>query len=261
MRTIGSGGAMVWVLLLAGCQLAPSGDLTAARQAYDGGNYRDSYRAASRIVDYGGSAPDPEAAYLAGASAYRLRQLGDAERYLKLAIQGGSRQQVGVAMAMLGLVYTERGAFSEASRALVSAGERLQGMDRANAYYYAARAEHRLGRYATARTYLALARQATGDEAFRDRITQLLGATGYTLQLGPFERITTARAVAQELAARTEPLAIGLPVLAQLTNPDGSRGYFVQLGQFSSYTIAAGKRAAIGRDDIAIVELFQVQEF
>ncbi len=95
-------------LLTLGCESQPpSPALHAAYNAYHRGNYAESYGNAKAVAD--ASIEHGDAAYLAGLSAYQLKQSGDAERYLQQAAGASNVKTSGDAHAMLGRIYAEQG--------------------------------------------------------------------------------------------------------------------------------------------------------
>jgi tetratricopeptide (TPR) repeat protein len=228
--------------------------LALAQQAYDAGQYERALsraRSAHSIV----GANNDQAAYIAGMSAYQLQKLEFAQRFLAEAGESRDAQIAGPALAQLGVIYADRGRYDLASGALVRAADHLDGQEKANAYYYAAQAERQLDRWWTTRTYLLLAQRYADDDAFRMSIAQELGATGWTIQVAQFADEDEARAFERQLAARAQPLDIGLPQVVRASDAQGRTVYVVQIGQFAIYDTAARKRQQLGINDAAVVSI------
>src|SRR5690606_4418615 len=98
-------------VLIGGCASAPTGDMTAAQQAYIEQDYQaaldESAVAAKKLS---GPASD-EAAYLAGLSAQRLGRLHEAQVYLERAAKSSDRRLSGDSYSALGLLHTARGEY------------------------------------------------------------------------------------------------------------------------------------------------------
>ena len=246
-------GAMLLIAVawLGACQATPQVRVAEARSAFDAGDFERAYQRAAPVARSRDDALGLEAAYVAGMSAYRLRRLGSAAQYLRMAV-GGEEAAAGNAMAMLGLVYIDQGRYDRASRLLLAAAERVRGQNRANAYFYAAAAEHQLERWANARAYLTLARSISTDEAFRQRAAEQLRQTGWTIQLGRFDDAAAARAAADRLAANPHLADVSTPTVATIVKVDGRPEYVVRCGEFSAFATAAAKRRLIGVDEAVI---------
>lgn len=239
----------------AGCQTSPQVEMGTARTAFEGGDFDRAYRSASHVAGRRNDAIGVEAAYIAGVSAYRLDRPDNAERYLRMAAYGVRGRATGSALAMLGVVYVSQGSYDRASSALLSAAEQLDGQDRANAYYYAARAAQKLHRWAEARNYLTLARSTSTDPGFRRAVAAELSNTGWTIQIGAYADEASAQAAADELAANHRTGRIGVTRVVVVTDDDGKGRYMIRIGEFSTYVIATEKRRELGIADAIVVAM------
>src|SRR5690606_25084598 len=154
--------------LLPGCQrqLRP-GQVADASAAYQAGQYQRAYRQAAAVASTAGAPNRDQAALVAGLAAQQLNDWDAAERYLLQAAFSDDPLVAGDALASLGLAYAKREQYGKSAQALLKAAPRLQGQDRANAYFYAAIAQQKLGQWAQARTNFVLARNASSDPSFR----------------------------------------------------------------------------------------------
>lgn len=254
MVTAGAGLCVLTVWLV-GCQASPPVTVATARAAFAAGDFERAYRDAAHVSLSRRDALGAEAAYLAGMSAYRLRRLGSAKQYLRIAADSDQVAVTGNALAMLGMIHVGQGRYDRASEALLAAAERVDGQDRANAYFYAAVAEQKLQRWANARAYLTLARQLSGDEAFRQRAAAQLRQTGWAIQLGTFDTEAQAQAAADQLATNPRLPNIGSPTVARIVDRDGDPKYVVRCGQFSTFTTAAAKRRELSLNDAVVTPI------
>ncbi len=246
---------MLVLVLAAGCQAPPRESLSAARTAFDAGDYERAYVYSSRVMQAGLLGPRHEAAYMAGISAYRMNNLSEAQRLLDIAVKSTDRSIKGKSLAMLGLIHADRRQYAGASQKLTLAAKHLTGQDRANAYFYAAQAEQKLNRPANARTLLALAQRDNNNPALAHQINQQMGATGYTIQIGAFNDAEAARAAGEQVLIKSQRLRIGYPRVEHVQQDDGSTIHLLQIGRFSTFESAATQRLELGVNDAVIVPL------
>lgn len=261
--TLGMGSAVAMTVLLAavvGCQApqtSQSSGLASSRELYAAGQYPQALQRSRAIADLPTSPQrDREhAAYIAGLSAYRLRDLDTAQQYLQVAVLSDNPSLSGDARATLGLVFSERGSYGLAADNLLAAAQRMTGQNKANAYFYAGVAQQKHGRWPQARTTLSLAKSSSSDAAFRQRVDEQLKITGYTLQLGAFSVESNANTAAQRVAAKAAELRLGAPRVVPASDPSGRRLYLSQVGQFSSWPTALMARDNLGTTSAIVVPL------
>ena len=242
-NTIRTGLVISTLSLWWGCvQQDKTARLDEARQAYQIGRYAVAYRNALLAMPSGTPRLQQEAAYMAGLAASQLNDHQNTERYLSIAAKSQDPTLAGDSMTVLGLSYATRGLYRQAARTFLNAAPRLRDQDRANAYFHAAKAQQKLGQWASARTHLSLSLSSSQNNAFRKRILQELNTTGFTLQIGAFADKTNARRAAENLLATINRLHLGAPRLVPAKDAQGQPVYLIQIGQFSSYTsaLAAG---------------------
>jgi len=246
---------MIVGCLTSGCASpATTRGIDSARQAFQAKQYSRALELAGPMA--GGKSPLAyEAAYIAGSSAYQLNRLDAAERYLVHAAKSKDRSLAGDALSTLGLLYNRQQRYELASEALLSGAKLMTGEDRANAYFYAAIAQQKLGWWPRARETLLLARQSSKDPAFHRRVEAYLNATGFTLQFGAYGDIGRARRHQQQLTRMSEAQAYGQPRVVSGTDDRSTLVYRVHLGRFSSHATAARARQRIGVSDAIIVPL------
>lgn len=246
-----------------GCTPPKATRLDTANTAYQRGDYALAYRegaavAEGRITPPPSAAQRQEAAYVAGMSAYRIKDVNDAERYLNMAARSSDSQLAGSALATLGLIYREQNRFEQSAHVLTQAATRLVGQDRANAYFYAALAQQRLGRWTDARTSLSQAARATSNPSFQRQIADQLQVTGFTVQLGAFTDQANAQRTAQTYAAQATRLGYGAPQITPAIL-QGKQMYLVQVGHFPSHSSAAGAQANLNAPRALIVPVSQAK--
>lgn len=245
--------AILAVITFTGCAAEQAATLDQARASYGQGNYTAAYSAAAPIADDGTSTVRYEAAYLAGASADRLRNAPAAQRYLSIAAGSGDPAVSGKALATLGLMQHEQGRYAEAYLTLRQAADRLTGEDRANAHYYAGVSLQKLGRWGEARQAFNHAHAASGNPEFRRRVADELMVSGYTLQTGAYADDKNARTAAQALANQTSRLGFGLPRVVPARDDRGRTLFLVQIGQFPNMAQAMAARDQLGKSRAFIV--------
>jgi len=241
----GCGVLLLAVVSMGGCRASePSVTLADANDAYQRGDYQQAYAFASDIASAEPSLDSEQAAYIAGLSAGELGNTDQAVRYLRKAAEGFDRKLAADAGIMLGLAYSQQERYALASDALLTAAPVLTGEDRAKAYFYAAVAQQKLGRWPNARDQLTLARAASADPAFRKQIEEQLAVNGYTLQIGSFRNADNAQAAADGIAQTAKQVGIGAPRLIPNASKPGQT--LVHIGRFTTYHSAASYRERLG---------------
>lgn len=239
-----------------GCETSTSvNSLTDIRSAYDAQNYNKAYHLGARMSAYEQGPAAQQAAYMAGMSAYKLGRSTEAIQQLSSAAQSSDKGMAGDALATMGLLYARQNNHTRAAQAFLAAAGRLQEQGRANAYFFAAVSEQKIGHWALARTHLSLARNDSRDTNFKQQVDDQLAVTGYSLQVGAFADDDNANAAAAKWSKRVGDLHIGWPRLVRQTTSDGKTVTTVQIGQFSSYTTALMARKEIGDSEAIVVPL------
>lgn len=241
--------------LCGGCVGSSSARLNELYADYNSAQYNAAFHRAETLAQSGNRKTAQEAAYIAGLSAYRMGNLPAAARYLRLASASSDEALAGDALGALGLVYAQQGDYALACNTFGRAAKKLTGEDRANAYYQAAVCSQKLGQWSQARSYLMLARSATSNSSLQSQISQALGTTGFTLQVGFFSVQSNAETEAQRLARKAADAKLGYPRIVPATDARGQAGYLVQVGQFSSYASAMTARDRFGEPLAMIVPL------
>ncbi len=245
------------VLLAGGCagtQPTRGQRLDSANAAYAAGDYATAYRHATQLIIASRGVDRDEANYLAGLCAQRMGNLAAAESHLQAVTSSTDRKLGADAYASLGLIHSSQGRYDLAARDLMRAAPYLQGQDQANAYFYAAIAQQKMGQWAQARTNLMLAR-AAGDAAFKQQVDEQLAVTGYTIQVGAFQDAGNARKLADSIAARAASLRIGQARLVSSTDSRGVPVTLVHVGNFATFDAAQRARTALGDARSIIVPL------
>lgn len=246
------------VFTLTGCiQSQPVATLDDANSAYQRGDYEQAYSFASEIASAEPSLDSAEAAYVAGLSAGELGRTDKAVKYLRRAAEGFDKELAANAGVMLGLAYSTQERYALATDALLDAAPVLTGEDRAKAYFYAAIAQQKLGRWASARDHFTLARASSADPAFRKQIEEQLAVNGYTLQLGSFTNVENAQTAADQIRESAKENRLGEPRLIPNRARPGQT--LVHLGRFTTYGSAATYRDQLGVPGAFIVPVASEQ--
>ncbi|MEM6854510.1 MAG: SPOR domain-containing protein [Planctomycetota bacterium] len=245
-------------IVLTGCiKSEPIVTLDDANSAYQRGDYEQAYAFASEIASAEPSLDSAEAAYVAGLSAGELGRTDRAVKYLRQAADGFDKELAANAGVMLGLAYSSQERYALATDALLTAAPILTGEDRAKAYFYAAVAQQKLGRWANARDHLTLARASSADPAFRQQVEEQIAVNGYTLQLGSFANLENAQAAADQVREAAKSIRLGEPRL--IPNQARPGQTLVHLGRFTTYTSAATYRDQLGVPGAFIVPVASEQ--
>ena len=236
---------------LGGCRSnEPLPTVDEANAAYRSGDYVTAFRTGKAVAAQT-SLDSDEGAYVAGLAAGELGDTKRAVKYLKQAADGYDATLAADAGLMLGLAYSGLEQYADAADALLDAAPVLTGEERAKAYYYAAVAQQRLGRWAPARDALILAKASSQDPGFRQQVEDQLSVDGYTLELGSFNSPTEAQDEADRLLPVTQAANVAPPRV--LANPARPGELVVHVGHFSTYRSAGTYRDRMGLPDAFIV--------
>jgi tetratricopeptide (TPR) repeat protein len=240
---------------LAGC--APrAADAAAApgavRQDYERGRYREALAAAEQRLRRG--AGDPiELRYYAGLSAYRLGQHERALDHLVRLVSHRNPAIAGSAAATAGLILAERQEDASAMRMFQEAASKLEGEDRARAYYHLALLEQQAGRWQQARSHLSLAKSYARDPDLLRSIRQRMEVSGFTLQFGAFGDSEAAGRRAAALRDVVRRAGLGQTRVVPGSTADGRTLYLVQAGQFRAQAEARRALSRLGVDEGIVV--------
>lgn len=247
----------VVVSLGAGCQqlqrLTP--DVADATAAYERRDFETAFRKGAAVARSGRDAEQTLGAYIAGMSARRMGDTGNAARYLSRALNAEDESLAADAAATLGILYSEQGRYADAAHALLRAAKLYTGEDRARAYFHAGIAQQKLGRWPQARTSLILARAASRNPEFWQQVEQQLNVTGYTIQTGAFRDAGNAQRAAAELVERAAAVGLPEPRLVRSTDAAAGEVTLVQVGEFATFASARSYRDRLGADSAVIVPL------
>ena len=247
---------VVGLAFLAGCEAGPGlPRLDQLYTQYKSGDYRSTYQGAVRLRQSGPGDQAHEAAYLAALAAYKLKSYDKARQFLATATRSADRRLTGEASAMLGLIHAKQGRHRLAARAQLDAAARLSGQDEANAYYYAALSQQKLGQWSQARTSLLLARGASVEREFRQRVSDQIRVTGFTLQQGAYRVRSNANRVVFALASRSVQARLGPPRIVTATDAKGQPLYLVHVGRFSSFGSASMASQRLREPTMMVVPL------
>ena len=228
--------------VLGGCQSMSPSELVSAQASFRQSDYARALDQAVKLSHSADPAVRMEASYLAGLAARQQGKPQLAAQYLQAVTKNTDCQMAADIAAELGLIYRQQQRYNLAVRQLLVAAKNLEGQHRANAYYYAAEAQKKLGRWAEARTSLSLARASSNDLSFRQRIDEQLDVTGWTIQVGAFEQQSNAQSKAKSVATQGQGANLGPARIVPSIDVNGRKLYLVQIGQFSTFVTAKTAR-------------------
>jgi len=258
-RAVRGLGVLLTPLLLlllapAGCgSSGPYASLADANGAYQRGDYPQAYAFASAISNDGPSLDRFEAAYIAGLAATQLGQDAKAVKHLKRAVRAYDKQMASDAGVMLGLAYARQGLDAEAAQTLIGAAPGQPSESQAKAYYHAADAQQRLGRWASARDYLLLSKSKTQDATLVAAIEERLAVNGFTLEIGSFADPANAEAAAAKYDAVAKE--VGIKGTRMVEDPARAGRVRVHVGEFSTFASAASYREPLGLPEAFVVPI------
>lgn len=241
---------------LAGCETPKTThSLTEIRSAYVARDYAKAYRLGTSNASQNDGAGARQAAYMAGMSAYKLGRNNEAIQSLTQAARSSDKSMAGDSQATIGLIYASQNNHRPAAKHFLLAANLLTDQPKANAYFYAAVSQQKIGRWSDARAHLSLARNASDDQTFKSQVDDQFAVTGYSLQVGAYSDVANAQKAAENWARKIQEFRIGQPRLVPQTTADGTAVTAVQFGQFSSYATALMARQDLADKTIIVVPL------
>jgi tetratricopeptide (TPR) repeat protein len=242
-------------LSLASCSSADkTGDTRDSFAEYQSGRYEPALAKAKLEAQRMTGADRQRARFVAGMSAYQLKQDDEALRYLTAVTGEDDPSIAGPAAATAGLIYTRTGYHAKAVTYFQQAVKLLKGNDQAQATYHLAAAQQRLGQWSDARVNLERALSSASDAELREAIRKRLLTSGYTIQLGAYSDRKNADQQAIKAQSQIQKAGLGSPRVV-VSSALGKTLYLVQVGQYPTYDAAMKARQALGRIDAAVTEL------
>lgn len=227
--------------------------LNAAVADYQAGRYdaahSKSLSAMREAASDGQAASRDHAAYLAGLSAFRMRQFDEAETRLLTAAQSDDPQTLGRSKALLGLIRIEQNRPAAAAEYLRDAAQLLEGSEAAEARYQASMAYEQAGNPAAARS---VASAVPGSPPASTSSSQGPSANSsaigvFAIQVGAFADLTNAQSAAAEARALASQHRLGDVRIVPRKDSRTRTLYVVQFGEFSSRIEAENARRQLGR--------------
>jgi cell division septation protein DedD len=240
-------------LSAAGCKSAQhNGTLQTAVDDYNAQRYTQAHELAIEIEGQAKAGQREDAAYLAGLSAYQLRQTDEAERQLLIAAGSTNAQTSAKAKAMLGQVRLDQRRPREAAALLTETAQALDGEDARKAAYNAGVAYQQVGDSASSKKWLAMAGGATDQPVPMSSSSQVsaIGPTtgaSFALQVGAFREKNRAKRAADDAAKLAQRDGLGQVRIVPQRDVRGKPLYLVQFGSFPTRGAAAAARAKLGK--------------
>jgi len=230
-----------------------SAGLSAATADYNAGRYDAAHAKSLSVMrdasGEGDSAERDRAAYLAGLSAFRLRQFDEAETRLLTAAQSSDSQVQGRSKALLGLIRLEQDRPAAAAEYFQSAAALLEGSEAEEAHYHASIAYQQAGNPRAAQAVGASSSAPAASHSASPSTTSAgPGGTGvFAIQVGAFADLTNAQSAAAEARALASQHRLGEVRIVPRRDSRTRTLYIVQFGAFSSRSDAENARRQLGR--------------
>ncbi len=219
---------------------------------YQAARYQRAYDGAEVVYGSADGVGRDEMAYIAGVSAYRLGKHDRALVRLIPVTRSADAAIAGRSAATVGLIYRDRDRHAEAQRYLRQAAQKLDGEDKARAYYELGVVQQRLGRFVQARASFDAAREATGDMALRRKLLQERNVSGFALQFGAYSKQPLAQKRSQAVQSKVRAARMSGPRIVSATI-DGRTLYLVQAGRFGTYAEALKAKSWLNVGDCLVV--------
>lgn len=249
LRLAGRAAACLAIaLLLTGCGPQRSTSLNQAITAYNSHHYSSAHHHAVQAMRSATGREREQAAYLAGLSAYQMRNLDEAELRLVAATRSGDARTAGSAKAMLGQVRLDQRRPREAASLFEDAARQLTGHDAAEARRYAAIAHQQAGNTTAANQWAAAGTSGGTSSAGRHQTSSGV----FALQVGAFSDRERANQAANDASRLADSNGLGPVKIIPSSDRRGRPLYLVQFGSFSSRDSAARTRSHLGRLDYIV---------
>ena len=259
---------MTFILLTAlttGCVAVPDTSFNTPKtvqqiaSTYKAGNYNQAYQLSLTLMHEVDKNYRALAFYYAGKCSIEFKNDPAALKYFLQASQYAVDNILQAdSCSEIGLLYAKSAQHTSASKYFLKAAKFYpQGRDRANAYYYAAVSQQKIGQLSQARQSLYLARGSNADATLLTQIDNQLRVTGYTIQIGAYSTQKNAIAAARNVALKALTMRLDKPKIVEIKTPQNKTYYRVQVGAFSSYKNANLSRQRLGVKDTIVVPIIQ----
>ncbi|QDU35327.1 Sporulation related domain protein [Poriferisphaera corsica] len=250
-------------IVLQGCIAMPESNrgapLTVQKMnnAYNANNHQQAYQHALILMND----PDPDyralAYYTAAKSNLQLGNRSQAIAFLTQATQTAKDPSlIADAYAELGIQSAKLDEHAKAAGYYIHAAKNYPvGNDRANAYYYAAISQQKIGQLDQAKKSLFLARSSNADHKLLQQIDSRIFVAGYTIQIGAYTAKSNAISAAQNVALRSMTMNLDKPKIAEIKNDSDQVIYRVQIGNFTSFKSANYAKHRLGIKDAIVIPL------
>ncbi|MGI9014904.1 MAG: SPOR domain-containing protein [Phycisphaerales bacterium] len=231
-------------LATAGCEGPGAGSqLDGSIAAYDASQFDVARMGALDVMRSAASPQREEAAYLAGMSAYRLRDIDDAERLFMTAAKSSDATVKGRSTAMLGVIRIDQGRSPDAAHYFATAAAMLPDRDEV-------RRAQELARDGGAAMN---AQSNSGRDTLQ--VAPDTSEARYTIQVGVFTQKANAESAQRNAEATARQHGLGpVRIVTRADSRSNQTLYVVQFGSFASEATAQASRARIGRGDFIVAE-------
>ncbi len=225
------------------------GGLDAAIVEYNAGRYDGAHAKSLAVMRSASEEGNPttrdRAAYVAGLSAYRMRQYDEAEMRLLTSAQSTDHEVQGRSKALLGFIRLEQSRPASAAEYFRDAAPMLEGDEANEARYHASAAYEAAGNPTAARS-LPSSPSSTSSGSMA------AGGAGsgpgvFAIQVGAFENLANAQTAANEARTLASQHQLGDVRIIPRRDSRSRTLYVVQIGTFSSRTDAESARRRLGR--------------
>jgi tetratricopeptide (TPR) repeat protein len=240
-------------MVVAGCSSGGgAARLEKALAAYETGYYLEAHDHAVAAQTGLHGAERDRAAYIAGVSAYQMRNIDEAERRLTAATASTDPEVAGRAKATLGLVRMEQGRSDDAAQLFKSAARLLPEPEASEAAYRAGVAHQESGDWSSARTQFTIASSRLRGEPLADAARDGMRETGFSLQVGAFVDLQNARRATAEYQSVAERERLGPVRMVTQADQRGRTLYIVQFGHFGTREAAERTLDRLGNSRLIV---------
>lgn len=238
-------------------RMSASPELEKAVEEYRGALYQASFDRARAISRSSNPPLREQAAWVAGLSAYQMKNLDEAELQFMAAARSQDARLVTDTKIMIGDIRVLQNRWSDAARCYRDAAAALSGEERSRLLGHAASCDsHASGRLAASGSQGSASPSSPSTaSAASDASTGTAKPpepTTFALQAGAFQNEKNARRLASNIASSTRNAGLGEPRVVRTKDRGGREFWTVQVGTFASRQTAESARSKVPSLDLIV---------
>lgn len=225
-------------------KMAPSPELATAVEDYREARYQASFDRAKNLSRSSTPPLREQAAWIAGLSAYQMRQLDEAELQFMVSERSQDSMLVADSKVMIGDIRVLQNRWSDAAQCYRDAAAGMSGKERADVLDHADKAAARASGGAGS-SVAQTASTPSGSATSGRPSPGVASASAYSLQAGAFQSESNARRRANEIAGPARQAGLGEPRVIRTRDAGGREFWAVQVGSFANRESAESAKSRV----------------